>query len=42
MTFYVENETEVRFPFFVEDIVEQVATKVLDTEDCPYEVQINV
>lgn len=42
MTFYVENETEVTFPFSVEETVEAVAEKVLDTEDCPYEVQINV
>lgn len=42
MTFYVENETAVTFPFDVEEIVEQVAEKVLDTENCPYEVQINV
>ena len=42
MTFYVENETDVKFPFEVEEIVEQVATKVLDMEGCPYEVQLNV
>lgn len=42
MTFYVENETSVTFPFPVEEIVRQVAEKVLDTENCPYEVQINV
>lgn len=42
MTFYVENETEVNFPFSPEDVVKEVAEKVLDTENCPYEVQINV
>ncbi len=42
MTFYVENETEIIFPFSVEETVELVAEKVLDTENCPYEVQINV
>lgn len=42
MTFYVENETSVTFPFSTEEVVELVAGKVLDTEDCPYEVQINV
>ena len=42
MTFYIENETEVTFPFEVEALVEQVAGQVLDTEGCPYEVQINV
>ena len=42
MTFYVENETEVTFPFEVEEIVEQVAEAVLDAEECPYETQVNV
>jgi len=42
MTFYVENETPVIFPFAPEEVVEQVAEKVLDAEDCPYEVQLNV
>lgn len=42
MTFYVENETEVVFPFDVEEIVKLVAEEVLDKEDCPYETQVNV
>ncbi|MBO5487796.1 MAG: rRNA maturation RNase YbeY [Eubacterium sp.] len=42
MTYYVENETEVTFPFDVEEIVKMVSDKVLDVEDCPYETQINV
>ena len=42
MTFYVENETEVTFPFDVEEIVEKVALAVLDAEQCPYEVELNV
>ena len=42
MTFYVENETEVTFPFDVEEVVEKVAEAVLDMEACPYETQINV
>lgn len=42
MTFYVENETSVTFPFSEEEVVKQVAEKVLDMENCPYEVQINV
>lgn len=42
MTFYVENETENTFSFDIEEIVKQVAEKVLDTENCPYETQINV
>lgn len=42
MTFYIENETDVTFSFDTETIVEQVATEVLDMEQCPYEVQLNV
>ena len=42
MTFYVENETDALFPFDVNQVVEQVTEAVLDAEDCPYEVQINV
>ncbi len=42
MTFFVENETDVIFPFSVEDTVKAVAEKVLDTENCPYETQVNV
>lgn len=42
MTFYVENETEVTFPFEVEELVEKIALSVLDTENCEYEAQVNV
>ncbi|MCM1568911.1 MAG: rRNA maturation RNase YbeY [Roseburia sp.] len=42
MTFYVENETDATFPFSVEELIEQVAEEVLKSENCPYEVQINV
>lgn len=42
MTSYVENETDVQFSFDIEETVEKVALKVLETENCPYEVQINV
>lgn len=42
MTFYVENETEREFPFDVQALTEQVANAVLDSEGCPWEVQVNV
>ena len=42
MTFFVENETDVTFDFDVEKIVEAVAMEILDTEQCPYESQVNV
>lgn len=42
MTFYVENETDVQFPFDVEELVALVANAVLDAENCPYESEVNV
>lgn len=42
MTFYVENETGVVFPFHLEEVTGQVAEAVLDMEGCPYEVTVNV
>lgn len=42
MTFYVENETQAAYPFDVEQTVEAVARAVLEAENCPYEVQVNV
>ena len=42
MTFYVENETDVTFDFDIQEIVESVAMEILDTEECPYESQVNV
>ncbi len=42
MTFYVENETGVEFDFSVEDTVRDVMEEVLDSENCPYESEINV
>lgn len=42
MTIYIENETEVEFPFSVDELVEKVCTAVLDSEGCPYESQVSV
>ena len=42
MTLYAENETEVVFPFSVEDTATLVAEAVLDAEGCPYEVTLNL
>ncbi len=42
MTFYVENETDKKFDFEVEEIIKLVANQVLESEQCPYEVQLNV
>ncbi len=42
MTFYVENETDYRFPFSIEALTKEVCEAVLDAEKCPYEVQVNL
>ena len=42
MTLFAENETDVIFPFAVEDIARTVAEEVLETEACPYEVTLNL
>ena len=42
MTFYVENEIEANYDFDMEEVVRLVAEEILDSEKCPYEVQINV
>jgi probable rRNA maturation factor len=42
MTLYVENETDVVFPFDIEKTVSDVADEALESENCPYEVQLNV
>ena len=42
MQFFIENETEVCFDFDVEAVVKAVVEEVLDSEQCPYEAQVNV
>ena len=42
MTFYAENETNFEFDFDWENIYEQVALAVLDSEECPYETEVNL
>lgn len=42
MTFYVENETDEKFPFDPEETVKTVCQAVLEKEQCPYEAQVNV
>lgn len=42
MTSYIENETDVIFPFSIEETVEKVMEAVLESEECPYEATINV
>lgn len=42
MTFQIENETEIRFNFDTEKLIEKVVTAALDYENCPYECEVNV
>lgn len=42
MTSYVENETEMTFPFDCRKILESVMEEVLTSENCPYEAQVNL
>ncbi len=42
MTIFVENESEMIFPFDPMEIASAVAEEVLDLEECPYESEINV
>lgn len=42
MTFYVENETDKKFPFDLDLAIKKVAEAVLQSENCEYEVEINV
>lgn len=42
MTSYVENETEVEFPFDIKAVADKVIAAVLCAEKCPYEAQVNL
>ena len=42
MIFYVENEVLAEFPFDFEDVAKKVAGKVLEMENCPFDVQISL
>lgn len=42
MHYFIENETNEVFDFNVDEVVKAVVDEVLDTEQCPYESQVNV
>lgn len=42
MTSYVENETEVRMPFDMKEILGQIMDTVMEMEGCPYETTVNL
>ena len=39
---YLENETEGSFAFPVEEVAQSVIEKVLEVEQCPYNVEVNI
>lgn len=42
MTSYVENESNVTFPFDIKELADQVILAVLESEKCPFETQVNL
>ena len=42
MTILVENEAERKLDFDYEEVIEAVINKTLETENCPYETEVNV
>ncbi len=42
MTSYVENETDVEFPFNIQEILEKIMEAVMEMEQCPYETCVNL
>ena len=42
MTLYAENETDVTFPFPVEETATLVIEAVLKSEGCPYDATVNL
>ena len=39
---YLENETDVTFDFSTDKVTYSVIEKVLEVEQCPYDVEVNV
>ena len=42
MTSYVENETQIRFPFDEKALLDRIMDAVTEEERCPYETTVNV
>lgn len=42
MTILVENEAKRVLDFDYEEVIKNVVKRVVDTENCPYEVEVNV
>ena len=42
MTLNIEYETKIKLALEYEDIITKVVNTALDTEDCPYDIELNV
>ncbi len=42
MTSYVENETEMIFPFDTRELLSKIMEQVMELEGCPYETSVNL
>lgn len=42
MIFFVDNEVDADFSFDIEELAKKVAARVLETEGCPFDVQISL
>ncbi len=42
MTFYVDRETDIELPCSEEELLEEIAAKVLEFEKCPYDITVNL
>lgn len=42
MTSYVENETDIVFPFPIQEVLEKIMAQVIEMEECPYETSVNL
>jgi len=42
MSVLIENEKEYTFSFDYQEVAEEVAEKILELEECPYQVEINL
>ncbi|WP_026494735.1 rRNA maturation RNase YbeY [Butyrivibrio sp. WCD3002] len=42
MIFFVENETEAKFDFDIEEVAKAVAEMALEKENCPFDVQLSL
>ena len=42
MTSYVENETDVEFPFDAQEVLEKIMETVTEMEHCPYETTVSL